>query len=121
MTGVAFALLALPMQAAGALAPAFRDALAMLIFLQATALILNLLPVPGLDGFGVFEPFLPGGLRAAVTRLGGLAIMTLFVVLLLVPGAAQPLFDVAFALVGAFHVRPEWVIDGLTAFRFWER
>src|SRR5690606_3964444 len=38
---------------------ALSAALAFLAFLQATALILNLLPVPGLDGWGVIRPFLP--------------------------------------------------------------
>ena len=35
------------------------EALAFLAFLQATAFVLNLLPVPGLDGYGVIRPFLP--------------------------------------------------------------
>src|SRR5690349_14923209 len=38
--------------------PAFRYALAFLAFLQVTAALLNMLPVPGLDGYGVVEPWL---------------------------------------------------------------
>jgi Zn-dependent protease len=34
-------------------------AIAFLAFLQITAILINLLPIPGLDGFGILEPFLP--------------------------------------------------------------
>jgi len=37
----------------------FLMGLAFLTFLQITALVINLLPIPGLDGFGIIEPFLP--------------------------------------------------------------
>ena len=37
----------------------FMMALGFLGFLQITSIIINLLPIPGLDGFGILEPFLP--------------------------------------------------------------
>ncbi len=37
----------------------FWAGLAFLAFLQILGLLLNLLPIPGLDGFGILEPFLP--------------------------------------------------------------
>lgn len=37
----------------------FLMGIAFLGFLQITAIIINLLPIPGLDGFGILEPFLP--------------------------------------------------------------
>ncbi len=37
----------------------FLAALGLLALLQMTALFINLLPIPGLDGFGILEPFLP--------------------------------------------------------------
>ena len=40
----------------------FPMGLAFLGFLQITALLINLLPIPGLDGFGIIEPILPRGL-----------------------------------------------------------
>jgi len=39
----------------------FLMAIAFLGLLQITAMIINLLPIPGLDGFGILEPFLPRG------------------------------------------------------------
>jgi Zn-dependent protease len=38
---------------------AYQAALAALAFFQATAIVLNMLPLPGLDGFGVIEPLMP--------------------------------------------------------------
>jgi Zn-dependent protease len=37
----------------------FLSAVGLLALLQMIALFINLLPVPGLDGFGILEPFLP--------------------------------------------------------------
>jgi Zn-dependent protease len=37
----------------------FLSAIGFLALLQMIALFLNLLPIPGLDGFGILEPFLP--------------------------------------------------------------
>ncbi len=40
--------------------PAFRQALAFVGFLQLTSVVFNMLPIPGLDGFGILEPWLGG-------------------------------------------------------------
>ncbi len=37
----------------------FLSAIGLLALLQMVALFINLLPIPGLDGFGILEPFLP--------------------------------------------------------------
>lgn len=59
----------------------FLMALAFLAFLQITAILLNLLPIPGLDGFGILEPFLPRELVQFSTfvRPFGFFILYLFV------------------------------------------
>ena len=43
---------------------------AILVLFQVVAVILNSLPVPPLDGYGVIEPWLPNVIRAAVNRSG---------------------------------------------------
>ncbi len=48
---------------------ALIGALQFLAFIQIGLVVLNLLPIPGLDGFGVIEPHLPDGLRAALLPL----------------------------------------------------
>ena len=37
----------------------FLSAIGLLALLQMVGLFINLLPIPGLDGFGILEPFLP--------------------------------------------------------------
>lgn len=41
--------------------------LAYLLVIQVTLIVLNLLPLPGLDGYGVIEPFLPRAIAAPST------------------------------------------------------
>ncbi|HEY9217481.1 MAG TPA: site-2 protease family protein [Phenylobacterium sp.] len=94
-------------------------ALAFLAFLQATALILNLLPIPGLDGYGVIRPFLPAAVRDGVRRYEGLATIGLFLAIFLVPGVSQALVGAAVGLTELFGVPREAIGAGLEAFRFW--
>src|SRR5215468_4665908 len=74
-----------------AAAPALRAALAFLAFLQLTALVLNLLPIPGLDGWGIVAPALPQPLQAIGARMAGIAAALLFVAFFLIP-AVNDLF-----------------------------
>jgi Zn-dependent protease len=98
---------------------ALVSGLALLAFLQATALILNLLPVPGLDGYGAIRPFLPEAVRAGLRRFEPLAILGLLLAIFFVPGAARALIGGAIALTQAAGVPGQAVMEGLDAFRFW--
>ncbi len=63
--------------------------LAVLALFQATAVVLNLLPFPGLDGFGVLRPFLAARTAAKVEQVGAGAFLVLFLLIWLTPvGAA---------------------------------
>lgn len=95
------------------------QALAFLAFLQASALILNLLPFPGLDGFGVLQPFLPAATQAALRRIGGLAFLVLFGLIFFVPQASHLFFSGVLALTDALGVPRAAISDGWSAFRFW--
>lgn len=59
----------------------FLMAIAFLGFLQITAILINLLPIPGLDGFGILEPFLPRGVVefSGFLRPFGFLILYLFI------------------------------------------
>lgn len=59
----------------------FWSSVSLLAFLQLSALFLNLLPVPGLDGFGLFEPFLKGEFRKKVHNIAGIAFLVIFFLL----------------------------------------
>jgi Zn-dependent protease len=94
-------------------------ALAMLAFLQATALVLNLLPLPGLDGFNAIRPFLPKAWTPAIHRFEGLSMLLLLAALFLLPGFSDLLFGVAVALAAALGVPPTAMQAGWEAFHFW--
>lgn len=95
-------------------------ALALLILFQAMAFVLNLLPVPGLDGWGVLRPFLPEGIRAAIRPIETFAIFALVAALLFVPAVAQIVFVPAYVLAGLAGVDAGQLTAGYDAFRFWE-
>lgn len=96
----------------------FWSALAFLTFLQVTAAVLNLLPVPGLDGFGIIEPYLPRGLARRAGEVGGYAFF-LLIALLWVPPINEAFFGVVFNLTDLFGIERAAIADGLSWFRFW--
>jgi Zn-dependent protease len=102
--------------AAGALYPA----LAFLAFLQATALILNLLPIPGLDGFGAVRPFLPIAWNPAIRKFEGLAMVGLFLLIFLTPVGGRLLFGGGTSLATALGVPLDAILQGYADFRFWK-
>jgi Zn-dependent protease len=99
-------------------APALYEALAFLALLQLTALIFNLLPVPGLDGWGILEPWLPPEAREWGWRAAQVAPLVL-VVLLLLPPVARAFWDAIYGLADAVGLDGFAAMDGLRMFTFW--
>jgi Zn-dependent protease len=91
----------------------------MLAFLQATALILNLLPLPGLDGFNAIRPFLPQAWAPMIRKLDAFAIVILLAAIFLVPGLSDALFGGAALLAMLLGVPGEAMQAGWSAFHFW--
>ena len=55
------------------------DALMLLFFFELMAFVLNILPIPGLDGFGALQPFLPRRIQAVLTsKFMGMINLALF-------------------------------------------
>jgi Zn-dependent protease len=77
----------------GAAHPVFWAAVAFLGFLQITALLLNLLPLPGLDGYNALEPHLSPETQRALDQFKPYGILFL-VFLLFVPQVGQLFFGV---------------------------
>lgn len=94
-------------------------ALAFLAFLQATALVLNLLPVPGLDGFGILRPWLPQAVRQRLAPIEGIAMLALLALLFFVPFAARLFFGVALLFTDILALPRELIQGGWDAFKFW--
>lgn len=101
-------------------ATALFEALTVLAFLQAMALILNLLPIPGLDGFNAIRPFLPAAWAPAIRKFEGLAMLALLALIFIVPGASGALFIAAAMLGRLVGLDLQALQDGWTAFHFWK-
>jgi len=106
--------------AAGAAAGSYEfwAALGFLLFLQITATVLNLLPVPGLDGFGIIEPYLPTSWLARASRVAPFAILILFG-LLWIPAVNQAFFGFIFGLTNLLGVPGILIGSGYGLFQFW--
>ena len=98
---------------------ALYPALALLAFLQGMALILNLLPIPGLDGFNAIRPFLPPAWAPQIRKAEGLAMALLLIAVFVLPGAGAALFMASARLSAAFGIDPQMVAEGWRAFHFW--
>jgi Zn-dependent protease len=100
-------------------ASALYPALAVLAFLQAMALILNLLPIPGLDGFNAIRPFLPAAWGPAIRKAEGLSMVLLLVLVFVIPGGGAVLFRAAATLSVTAGLDPQALQSGWDAFHFW--
>jgi Zn-dependent protease len=100
--------------------PILQRGLAFLGFLQVVAFVLNMLPVPGLDGFGAIEPYLSPQVRRAVAPVRPFAFLVLFAVLFYVEPVYDLFWGTILTMIDAFQVDRRLVGDGLQLFRFWQ-
>jgi Zn-dependent protease len=97
---------------------AFLDALAFLALLQTTAAVLNLLPVPGLDGYGIVQPWLPLSVRRQIEPFTPFGLLAVFG-FLWIPKVNSAFFDLIDGITRAFGVPEFAASDGYGLFRFW--
>ena len=95
--------------------------LAFLAFLQVSALVLNLIPLPPFDGFGVLQPFLPERIQTAVAQVSGLIPWAVFFLLWYVPEVYNTFWTAVVGLTHTLNVPLDLVRLGLRDFRFWIR
>jgi Zn-dependent protease len=96
----------------------FFAALALLGFFMALAVVLNLLPVPGLDGFGIIRPWLPHSMQFAAMRYGTIGIYAVFIVLFFVSPVRDAFFQVVNQVTSLAGIDPRLVAIGLLNMRF---
>ncbi|MBX7551330.1 site-2 protease family protein [Streptomyces sp. NPDC004232] len=96
----------------------FRFALAFLVLLQVTASILNLLPVPGLDGYGVIEPWLSYRIKRQLAPYAQFGLLFVFA-LLWVPSVNSVFFDAIDAVLRFLGVDDYSRYCGQELYRFW--
>jgi Zn-dependent protease len=97
----------------------FWAALSFLGFLQVSAALLNLLPVPGLDGYGIIEPYLAPETQRSLAPIKPWGMLGLFALVYYVPTINARFFDlIEWLYRGAGGQRFSWQL-GYQLFRFW--
>jgi Zn-dependent protease len=93
--------------------------LAFLALLQVTAVILNLIPLPPFDGYGVIEPFLSTNLRMQMDRTRGYLMFFVFFLLWFVPVINDGFWYLIFSLSDVIGVPLDLALFGWSQFQFW--
>ncbi|MFF1302915.1 site-2 protease family protein [Streptomyces sp. NPDC058307] len=97
---------------------AFRYALAFLALLQVSAALLNFLPVPGLDGYGVIEPWLSHEVKRQIEPFAPFGLLFVFA-LLWVPQVNSVFFDLVHTVLNGLGVSDLEASFGWSLYRFW--
>lgn len=100
-------------------ADTLRAVLAVCALYQGTAIVLNLLPIPGLDGYGIIRPWIPDGMRETgdqIAQYSGLIITGLF----LFSGAfSRTVFRAGLTITSGLGFSPQDVVTGYRLMRLW--
>jgi Zn-dependent protease len=96
----------------------FWAGLAFLAFLQVTASVLNLAPVPGVDGGNALRPWLPYDWRRGFDAVAPYG-MFIFILLLFNPTIGGVFFDFVFFLSDLIGLPGSLVVEGRNLFMFW--
>jgi Zn-dependent protease len=94
--------------------------LAFLLHLQISAIVLNLLPLPPLDGFGAIAPWLSESARHTAYANSNVAFFVLFIALSFVPVVNHAFWDTVYGINSLFGVPRELVRVGWNTYRFWD-
>lgn len=96
--------------------PVFWSAVAYLAFFQVMAAILNLLPIPGLDGGNAVYPWLSNEWRRGFDAVRPYGFLLAFALIYL---ARNRIFNWLFDLLNSLGLDPTFVFIGENLFRFW--
>lgn len=97
----------------------FWSAVAFLGLLQVTAAVLNLLPVPGLDGYAIIEPYLDPETVRTGEKVKPYGLLAVLVLLLYLQPVRNAFFDLVDAIYRLFGVDDAWPALGHEFFRWW--
>lgn len=94
--------------------------LAFLAFLQISALVLNLIPLPPFDGFGAIEPYLPMDLRVKLAETRGMLSWIVLILLWQVPFIGSLFWGLIGFLAQLVGIPLQLAGLGLGQFMFWQ-
>ncbi|HAG82344.1 MAG TPA: hypothetical protein DCL61_14535 [Cyanobacteria bacterium UBA12227] len=94
----------------------FWSSLAFLIFLEIFAVVLNLLPIPPLDGYGIIRPWLPEKIQHRFNQFGKYGIWFIFGLLWFVPAAGRFLWNFVYRIAVILKVPFDTLYEGSLLF-----
>jgi Zn-dependent protease len=94
---------------------------AFLAGLQASALVLNLLPIPPLDGFQAISPWLPVHVSRRMLLHGNVIFVVFLVSLWFLPGVSEGYWRMVQAITGPLKIDFDLIAQGWREFQFWRR
>jgi Zn-dependent protease len=97
----------------------FWTGLAFLGLLQVTAAVLNLVPVPGLDGYGIVEPYLDPETRRLGEKVKPWGLLVVIVLLFYLTPLKNAFFDLVDAIYRALGGDDGVPAIGYEFFKFW--
>ena len=97
----------------------FWIALSFFAYLQLAVAILNLIPVPGLDGYGIIEPYLRYETRRALEPIRPYGILVVFVLLIALPPLHDGFSTLVNDILKATGQPADGAGDGQYLFQFW--
>lgn len=99
---------------------AFWQAISLLAFFQIFAFVLNLIPWPGLDGFGILEPYLPPSILRFAYMFSGLGIFLFFMLFVYTPFGQWIGLSVWSLMSAISHQATMLAYQGFDLFFFWK-
>lgn len=97
----------------------FGPAVAFLGFLQVSAVVLNLIPLPPFDGFGALEPYLPMDARMKLAQTQGMLAWVVLILLWQVPFIGGAFWGFVSLLASLAGIPLQLAALGMAQFRFW--
>ena len=99
--------------------PILARAVAFFGFLQIVVFVLNILPIPGLDGYAAIEPSLPESTQQLLRPVKNYAFLILIFLLFYAEWARDLFWTFVLAVLEPFGVDGFLFQEGLDLFRFW--
>jgi Zn-dependent protease len=97
----------------------FASAIALLALLEVAVTVLNSLPIPGLDGFGILSPYLPDETVRSLVPMSPYVFLGLIFVLFWSTAANKAFYNFCFRVMADLGVNRDYAVAGQLFFTFW--
>jgi Zn-dependent protease len=111
--------LALVLHIPTVVASAAAPGLSFLVYLQITAAVINLIPMPPLDGYGIIAPYLSPEIQQTMLQVGRFSMWILLLALWYVPFVGSAIFGLIGTITLGLGVDRVLIAQGFDSFQFW--